>query len=221
MLKDREFQLKKAQIESYIRSEFERKFGRNAKISVRKRQRFMCELTKEIGKKFGKDVLCLVDFTKGGFVSIISPAHTESTDKGKLFQSFSHPQVYYTTHCIDRFSQRTETTENCIITLDAYLADALLTYGMFDGYLVCPVGVFAYELEDERLIVKTYINYELLTKKQKEEFYDEEIFPNLDEEAFFENSDNGSDFILADEVPRRKSPEEPESVDSGKSDLKL
>ena len=212
MVKDREFQLKKAQIESFIRDEFERRFGANTKISVRKRQKFMCEVTKEISEKFGKDVLCLVDFNKGGFVSMISPAHTESTDKGKLFKSFSHPKVYYTTHCIDRFSQRTETTQNCIITLDAYLADALLTYGMYDGYLVCPVGVFAYELEDERLIVKTYINYELLTEKQRVEFYGDEMSSLLNEDEVVFEDERESDFILSDERPRRKSTDEREDI---------
>lgn len=196
MVEDREFQFKKAQIENYVKSEFERQFGHSAKISVRKRQKFMGELTRKIGEKFGKDVLCLIDFTRHGFVSIVSPAHTESTDKGRLYQSFSHPQVYYTSHCIDRFSQRTQTTENCIITLDTYLTDAILTYGIHDGYMVCLAGVFAYELEDERLIVKTYINYELLTDKQVDQFYGAEIFSMLNEGM---DDSNGSDFVLSDE----------------------
>lgn len=199
MVIDRDFQLKKAQIENYVSAEFEREFGQNAKISVRKRRKFMAELTKKIGEKFGKDVLCLVDFNKHGFVSIVSPAHTQSTGKGKLYQSFSHQQVYYTSHCVDRFSQRTETTENCIITLDGYLEDALLTFGMFDGYLVCPVGVFAYELDEDRLIIKTYINYELLTAKQIEEFYGSETFTYVDDEVAPGDSD-GDDFILSDEL---------------------
>ncbi len=198
MLEDREFQLKKAQIENYVRAEFERQFGHNSRISVRKRQKFMGELTRKIGEKFGKDVLCLIDFTRHGFVSVISPAHIESTDKGRLYQSFSHPQVYYTSHCIDRFSQRTQTTENCIITLDSYLTDAILTYGIHDGYMVCLAGVFAYELEEERLIVKTYINYELLTDKQIEQFYGAEIFSMLNDDVVSDGS-SGSDFVLSDE----------------------
>ena len=96
MVKDREFELKKVQIEKYLHAEYQRKFRTNARISIRKRQRFMDGVTKKISKKFGKDVLCLVDFDKRGFVTLISPAQTESTDKGKLFKSFSLPQVFYT-----------------------------------------------------------------------------------------------------------------------------
>lgn len=200
MVKDREFQFKKAQIEEFIRVEFKKKFSRNARISVRKRQKFMDAMTRKIAQKFGKDVLCLVDFTKHGFVSLVSPSHTESTDKGKLFRSFSHPQVYYTSHCIERFSQRTETAENCIVTLDAYLGDALMTFGLFDGYLVCMGGVFAYELEDERLIVKTYLSHELLTDKQIEKFYGPETLSYFVDESVSGNCGE-SDFILFDEMP--------------------
>ncbi|MBI4389386.1 MAG: hypothetical protein HY580_04330 [Nitrospinae bacterium] len=200
MVKDRQFDFKKAQIENFIRAEFKKKFGGNARISVRKRQKFMEATTKKIAERFGKDVLCLVDFTRHGFVSLVSPSHTESTDKGRLFRSFSHPQVYYTSHCLERFSQRTETMENCIISLDAYLSDAMMTYGMFDGYLVCRDGVFAYELEDERLIIKTYINHELLTDKQIEKFYGPETFLCFADDAI--TGDSGeSDFILLDELP--------------------
>ena len=198
MFKDRNFQLKKAQIENFLKAEFKRKFRPNARISVRKRHRFMESLTKKVGKKFGKDVLCLIDFNKGGWVTVLSPARTESTDKGKLYRSFSHPQVFYTSHCIDRFSERAQTNENCVITLDAYMADALLSYGEQEGHLTCPAGVFAYEMENDRLIVKTYINFELLSDEQIKKFYGPGMIATFPEEFLAENAED-SDFILADE----------------------
>ena len=89
MKKNRDFEFKKAQIEIFVKAEYAKKFRRSARISIRKRQKFMDEMTRKIGKKFGKDVLCLVDFSKGGFTTLVSPAHTESTDLGKLYNSFT------------------------------------------------------------------------------------------------------------------------------------
>ena len=198
IVKDRVFRFKKVQIENFVKAEYRKKFRTKSRISVRKRQKFMDEVTRKVSKKFGKDVMCLVDFTKNGFVTVVSPARTESTDKGKLFQSFSHPPVYYTTHCIDRFSQRTETTENCIVTLDAYMQDALLSFGEHEGHLTCPAGVFAYEVENDRLIVKTYINFDMLSEEQIKKFYGPGMIHTFPEE-FFANTAEDSDFILMDE----------------------
>ncbi len=200
MTKDRHFAFKKAQVEGFVKKEFQRYFGRGGRISIRKRQRFMERITQKVGKKFGKDVLCLIDFTKQGFVSLVSPAHTESTDKGKLFKSFAHPQVAYTSHCVERFSERTETTDNCIITLDSYLDEALLTYGLHDGYLVCSQGVFAHLIEDDRLIIKTYINFELLSDDQIREFYTHDMASFLTPDIISEEA-AASDIILMDELP--------------------
>ena len=61
------------------------------------------EFYEAVGKDF--EVLCLLDFNKQGLVTWVLPAHTESTDKGKLFQSFSHSEVFYTSHCLDRFGK--------------------------------------------------------------------------------------------------------------------
>jgi hypothetical protein len=130
----------------------------------------------------------------------VSPSHTESTDKGKLFKSFTHPQVAYTSHCVERFSERTETTENCIITLDSYLDEALLTYGLHDGYLVCSQGVFAHLIEDDRLIIKTYINFELLSDDQIREFYTHDMASFLTPDIISEEA-AASDIILMDELP--------------------
>ncbi len=200
MTQDRHFAFKKAQVENFVKKEFQRYFGRGGRISIRKRQRFMKRITKKVGKKFGKDVLCLIDFTKQGFVSLVSPPRTESTDKGKLFNSFTHPQVAYTSHCVERFSERTQTMDNCIITLDSYLDEALLTYGLHEGYLVCSQGLFAYVIEDDRLVIKTYINFELLSDDQIRQFYTHDMATFLTPDMISENVD-ASDVILMDELP--------------------
>lgn len=198
MTEDRDFEFKKVQIESYLKTAFQRKFSRNSRISIRKRQKFMDEMTRKIGKKFGKDVLCLVDFTKHGFVALASPARKISTDKGKLTRSFVHPQVFYTSHCIGRFSQRTGAGENCVVLLDAYMNDALLSYGEREGHLSCPAGIFAFEMENERLIVKTFVNFELLSAAQIKKFYGPGMVSTFPEE-FFAGETIESDFIIGDE----------------------
>ena len=200
MTEDRHFAFKKAQVEGFVKKEYQRYFGRGGRISIRKRQRFMERITQKVGKKFGKDVLCLIDFTKQGFVTLVSPSHTESTDKGKLFKSFAHPQVAYTSHCVERFSERTETTDNCIITLDSYLDEALLTYGLHDGYLVCSQGVFVHLIENDRLIIKTYINFELLSDDQIRKFYTHDMASFLTPDIISEEA-AASDIILMDELP--------------------
>jgi len=198
---DKDFAFKKHQIEAYLKKEYQKHFGRSGRISIRKRQRFMDRVTKKVARKFGKDVLCLVDFTKQGFVTLVSPSHSESTDKGKLYKSFTHPQVAYTTHCIDRFSERTETTENCIITLDTYLEEGLVTFGHHEGYLVCSAGVFAYEIEDGRLIIKTFISLDLLSDKQVREFYGHDVLAMMSSGEYVAEDTFESDIILADELP--------------------
>lgn len=198
MSKDREFEFKKVQIESYLKAAFQKKFSRNSRISIRKRQKFMDEMIRKVSKKFGKDVLCLVDFTKQGFITLVSPARKVSTEKGKLTQSFTHPQVFYTSHCVDRFSQRTNTEDNCVVLLDAYMNDALLSYGEHEGNLACPAGIFAYEMENERLIVKTFINFELLSAAQIKKFYGPGMISTFPEE-FLTDEAADSDFIIGDE----------------------
>ncbi len=198
MSEDRHFGFKKAQIENFLKGEFKKKFKSNAKISLRKRQKFIAEVTRKIAKRFGKDVLVLINFSKNGFCTIVSPAKTESTEKGKLVKSFTHPQVFYTSHCVDRFSERMQSHENCVITLDAFFAEALSTYGENDGFLTCPDGVFAYELVESRLIVKTYINFDLLSDDQIKQFYSSSMISMLPRE-YATDDIWGADFVLADE----------------------
>ncbi len=198
MSDERHFGFKKVQIENFLKEEFKKKFKSNGKISLRKRQKFIAEVTRKVAKRFGKDVLVLIDFSKNGFCTVVSPAHTESTDKGKLIKSFSHPQVFYTTHCVDRFSERTNSEENCVIMLDAFFNEALSTYGENDGFLTCPDGVFAYELIEARLIVKTYINFDLLSNDQIKQFYGFGMISMLPKEYATEDV-FGADFVLADE----------------------
>jgi hypothetical protein len=195
---DRHFGFKKFQIESFLKTEFKKKFKSSAKISLRKRQKFIGEVTRKIAKRFGKDVLVLIDFSRNGFSSIVSPAETESTDKGKLIKSFSHPQVFYTSHCVERFSERMESQDNCIIKLDAFFNDALSSYGENEGFLTCPDGVFACDLISDRLIVKTYINFDLLSDDQIKQFYGAGMISMLPKDYATKDM-SGTDFILANE----------------------
>ena len=198
MKNNRNFDHKKAQIQHFVRAEYARKFRRNARISIRKRQRFMDDMTRKVSKKFGKDVLCLVDFNKGDFVTLISPAHSISTDLGRLYHSFTHPKISYTSHCLDRFSERSDTEENCIILMDNYMNEGLLTYGENNGYLTCSEGVFAYELNSERMIIKTYINFNLLSEDQINKFYGSGTITMLPGDFLAEDI-NQADFMLFEE----------------------
>ena len=197
-MKKREFDIKKAQIEHYVKAEYTKMFRRNTRISIRKRQKFMDTMTRKVSKKFGKDVLCLIDFRKGGFVSLVSPAHIESTDLGRLYNSFTHPQISYTSHCLKRFSERADSDENCIIMMDTYMNDALLTYGENEEHLTCPSGVFAYEIDGGRMIIKTYINFNLLSEEQIIKFYGSGTATNLPEE-FLAEDEAQADFMLFEE----------------------
>jgi hypothetical protein len=198
MPQDRYFSYKKSQIEIFLKSEFKKKFRSSAKISIRKRQKFIAEMTQKVSKRFGKEILFLIDFSKGRFCSVMSPVHSESTDKGKLNQSFSHPQVLYTSHCIDRFSERMNTQENCIVQLDICLNEAILSFGENEGFLACSEGVFAYEFDNGRLIIKTFINFELLSDDQIKQFYGSGMVSMLPAEYTAENI-SGADFIIEDE----------------------
>jgi hypothetical protein len=192
------FEFRKYQIEQYVKAEYQKKFRKNTRISVRKRQKFMSEMAKKVSKKFGKDVLCLIDFAKGGFFSLISPSHSESTDLGRLFDSFSHKQVSYTSHCIERYSERTDSHENCILKMDSSLGDALLTYGENLGHLTCITGVFAYDIIDGKMIIKTYINFNLLSEDQVLKFYGSGTATVLPKEYIADDL-NQSDFKLIEE----------------------
>ena len=192
------FNYKKSQIENFLRLEFKRKFSSAGKISIRKRKKFIDAMTEKVSKKFGKDVLFLINFSKQGFCAVVSPVHSVSTDKGKLKQSFSTPQVFYTSHCIDRFVERMKTHENCIIQLDAFLSEAILSFGENEGYLTCSDGIFAYELENDRLVIKTFINFDLLSDGQVKQFYGSSMISMLPLEYTTENI-SGADFIIEDE----------------------
>jgi len=198
VMANKQFEFRKAQIERYVKAEYDKKFRKTARISIRKRHKFMNDMARKVSKKFGKDVLCLIDFSRGGFFSLISPSHTKSTDLGRLFDSFTHTQVAYTSHCLERFSKRTDSNENCIIKMDSYITDALLTYGENLGHLTCSSGVFAYEVIEGRLIVKTYINFDLLSEEQIDRFYGSGTATVLLKECI--TDDHGqTDFKLAEE----------------------
>ena len=198
MAKDRYFNYKKSQIKDFVKMEFQKKFSSKAKISIRKRKKFIDEMTKKVSKRFGKDILFLIDFSKQGFCAVISPVQSESTDKGRLVQSYSLPQVFYTTHCVDRFSERMNIAENCIIQLDAFLNEAILSFGENEGFLTCSDGIFAYELENETLIIKTYLNFDLLSDDQIKQFYGSRMISMLPIE-YTAGHISGADFIIEDE----------------------
>ena len=198
MPQNRYFNYKKSQIENFLRLEFKKKFSSVGKISIRKRKKFIDAMTKKVSRQFGKDVLFLINFSKQGFCAVVSPVHSVSTDKGKLKQSFSTPQVFYTSHCVDRFVERMKTHENCIIQLDAFLSEAILSFGENEGYLTCSDGVFAYELENDRLVIKTFINFDLLSDDQVKQFYGSSMISMLPLEYTTENI-SGADFIIEDE----------------------
>ena len=198
MSQDRYFNYKKSQIENFLRLEFKKKFRSAGKISVRKRKKFIDTMTKKVSKQFGKDILFLINFSKQGFCAVVSPVHSVSTDKGKLKQSFSTPQIFYTSHCVDRFIERMKSHENCIIQLDAFLSEAILSFGENEGYLTCSDGVFAYELESDRLVVKTFLNFDLLSDDQIKQFYGSGMISMLPLEYTTENI-SGADFIIEDE----------------------
>ena len=198
MPQNRYFNYKKSQIENFLGLEFKKKFSSTGKISIRKRKKFIDAMTKKVSKQFGKDILFLINFSKQGFCAVVSPVHSVSTDKGKLKQSFSTPQVFYTSHCVDRFVERMKTHENCIIQLDAFLSEAILSFGENEGYLTCSDGVFAYELEKNRLVIKTFINFDLLSDDQVKQFYGSSMISMLPLEYTTENI-SGADFIIEDE----------------------
>ena len=198
MPQNRYFNYKKSQIENFLGLEFKKKFSSTGKISIRKRKKFIDAMTKKVSKQFGKDILFLINFSKQGFCAVVSPVHSVSTDKVKLKQSFSTPQVFYTSHCVDRFVERMKTHENCIIQLDAFLSEAILSFGENEGYLTCSDGVFAYELEKNRLVIKTFINFDLLSDDQVKQFYGSSMISMLPLEYTTENI-SGADFIIEDE----------------------
>lgn len=201
MTQDKDYAYKKFQIEQFLKKEYQKQFGNSGRISIRKRQKYMTRVTQKVAKKFGKDVLCLVDFNRRGFVTLVSPSKSLSTDKGKLYASFTHPQIGYTTHCIDRFSERTDTTDNCIITLDSYLDEALLTFGHHEGNLVCSAGMFAYDIENEGLVIKTFVAADMLSDKQVREFYGHDVLSRLLSGEYVSEEYDESDIVLVDELP--------------------
>jgi hypothetical protein len=206
MREDRDFNLKKAQAEDFFRSALKKSFPRPGKrVSLRRRRRFIEKVTREIGARFGKELTCLIDFENGEWTSVIAPARVCSTDKGRIYQSFAHERVFYTSHCVERFSERTGADTNCIIALDGYLAEALSTYGADKEYLIGPAGVFAYDTDADKLIVKTFINYELLSDEQIRRFYRPDVVA-LFAGGMVADDPSHSDFVLMDEMPTGQRP---------------
>ena len=82
--------------------------------------------------------------------------------------------------------------------MDSYMDEALLTYGENMGHLTCPSGVFAYDVKGGRMIIKTYINFNLLSEKQINKFYGSGTATVLPRE-YIADDHSQSDFKLIDE----------------------
>jgi hypothetical protein len=90
--------------------------------------------------------------------------------------------------------------------MDSYMGEALLTYGENLGHLTCPSGVFAYEVKGGRMIIKTYINFNLLSEEQIKKFYGSGTATVLLKECIADDHSQ-SDFKLIDEY--EGSPDQP------------
>tara|TARA_Y100000588_G_C13879651_1_gene763911 strand:- start:382 stop:690 length:309 start_codon:yes stop_codon:yes gene_type:complete len=88
--------------------------------------------------------------------------------------------------------------ENCIIQLDAFLNEAILSFGENEDFLTCSDGVFAYELENERLIIKTFLNVDLLSDDQIKQFYGSKMISMLPVNYTTDHI-SGADFIIEGE----------------------
>ena len=64
--------------------------------------------------------------------------------------------------------------------------------------MTCSDGVFAYELESDRLVIKTFLNFDLLSDDQIKKFYGSSMISMLPLEYTTENI-SGADFIIEDE----------------------
>ena len=82
--------------------------------------------------------------------------------------------------------------------MDAFLSESILSFGVNAGYLTCSDGIFAYELESDRLVVKTFINFDLLSDDQIKQFYGSGMISMLPLEYTTDNI-SGADFIIEDE----------------------
>ena len=90
--------------------------------------------------------------------------------------------------------------------MDSYMGEALLTYGENLGHLTCPSGIFAYEVMGGRMIIKTYINFNLLSEEQINKFYGSGTATVLPRECIADDHSQ-SDFKLIDEC--EGSPDQP------------
>ena len=73
-----------------------------------------------------------------------------------------------------------------------------MSFGENAGYLTCSDGIFAYELESDRLVVKTFINFDLLSDDLIKQFYGSGMISMLPLEYTAENISD-ADFIIEDE----------------------
>ena len=79
----------------------------------------------------------------------------------------------------------------------------MVTYGQHKGHLVCSEGVFAFEEEKDRLIIKTFIDYDLLSESQIQKFYSLGGLSHLPSSMISEDG-FGGDIVISDELPAYK-----------------
>ena len=90
--------------------------------------------------------------------------------------------------------------KNCIIQIDALVNQAILSFGENEGFLTCSDGIFAYELESERLVIKTFLNFDLLSDDQIKKFYGSRMISMLPLE-YTADRVSDADFVIEDEQP--------------------
>ena len=93
-----------------------------------------------------------------------------------------------------------EEDQNCVLILDSLMSEALISQGEHKNHLVCSEGIFAVIEEDECLIAKTFIGYDLLDQSQIKKFYSLDGISHLPNHMICVDSAE-SDIILSDELP--------------------
>jgi len=66
-MSNKQFEFRKAQIERYVKAEYEKKFRKNARISVRKRQKFMGDMARKVSKNLERMFYALLILQKEVF----------------------------------------------------------------------------------------------------------------------------------------------------------
>ena len=111
MPQDRYFSYKKSQIENFLKSEFKKKFRSSAKISIRKRQKFIAEIDKNLIA--GGEV----PVRKGSYTRInFSAAHQMADYWVKLLKENSE-EIFENEYMRDDFNENLPLVEKLLAAL--------------------------------------------------------------------------------------------------------